>query len=259
MKKLLEFDFEFIQDLSPVLNKQGTIREFYPQQGYSKRDITPLNKHGEGSFCRFSINPKWINISGVYALYQDEELLYIGQCLDLGSRFNVGYGNISPRCCYIGGQSTNCKINKVVLNSAKIGKTIKLYFYMTHNYHEVEEKLIKHYKPPLNTMLKNDSTNEVFLSKTKNPKRQDTNTKSTKNPSTEEVRDYIRGLILKAKENKKMELIVQSGEVHKNLNIKSAMPTVCSAMRTLGSSYNYEIIEEPPKGNGSRLIYRYLL
>ena len=39
--------------------------------------------------------------------------------------------------------------------------------------------------------------------------------------------------------------------------MSNAIPMVCSAMRTLNVNYHYEVIEEPPKGNGSRLTFKY--
>lgn len=41
--------------------------------------------------------------------------------------------------------------------------------------------------------------------------------------------------------------------------MSDGMPTVCNAMKTLNENYKYEIIEKSPKGNGSRLIFRYLI
>ena len=48
------------------------------------------------------------------SLVRDGQIIYIGETAGLRQRFNMGYGNISPRNCYVGGQSTNCKMNKIV-------------------------------------------------------------------------------------------------------------------------------------------------
>jgi hypothetical protein len=37
----------------------------------------------------------------------DESKEYVGECRDLVKRFNSGYGQISPRNCFVGGRRTN--------------------------------------------------------------------------------------------------------------------------------------------------------
>lgn len=248
MKKLLDYSFEFVGYISPVLDNENKISEYYPQGDYTNEKGLSLNKFGAGAFCNFSIDTKWSGFSGVYAFYVDEELVYIGQCSDLVKRMNAGYGNISPRNCYEGGQSTNCKINRMVLNSAKSGKVIRLFFLKTQS---IEGELIKHYNPKHNVMLSGGKANvEEEMT------RPDT---ITKNPSIHEVRDYIQELLLKARRKGATEHIVLSGDIHRELKMSNALPTVCSAMRTLELPYRYETLETPPKGNGTRLKFRYIL
>ena len=62
----------------------------------------------------------------------------------------MGYGRIAPRNCYVGGQSTNCKMNKVVLSLYEQGKTVDLYFYKTTDYKHVELELLGKIKTPYN-------------------------------------------------------------------------------------------------------------
>lgn len=258
MKKLLEYGFEYAQDLEPVLNRDGSIREFAPQESYAKKTQVALNKYGAGTFCRFSILPKWGSISGVYAFYIDDALVYVGQALDFLQRFNVGYGNISARCCFVGGQSTNCKINQVVMNSVKEGKKVSVYFYITNDYHQVEERLIKHYNPKYNTMLRSD-INLPKSSSNRNQVKVPMQSSKGQNPSIDVVRKYIQKKISESKGSGMKDCIVQSGKIHSELNMKNALPTVCSAMRSLNGDYEYDIIEQPPKENGSRLIFNYKL
>lgn len=71
----------------------------------------------------------------------------MGECLDLSSRFNMGYGQISPRNCFVGGQSTNCKINRHVLESIESGKRVELWFFPTQNREAVESELISEFNP----------------------------------------------------------------------------------------------------------------
>jgi len=146
-----DYTFEFVQELSPKCDAAGQIEQFMPQSNYAKSSTSKLNPHGGSSFCKFSISPRWSGYSGVYALFNDnEKLLYIGECVDLRSRFNAGYGNISPKNCYQGGQPTNCKINKMVLNKYLNGEKVLLYFYETADYKRIENHLIYKLKPPFN-------------------------------------------------------------------------------------------------------------
>lgn len=259
---LLDYEFEYIQDINPVLDRSGKVEEFYPQERYSNMEQLNLNKYGEGAFCRFSIHPKWSGISGVYAFFVNDELVYIGQALDLAKRFNMGYGIISPRNCYVGGQSTNCKINKLVLNSVKSKKKVSIYFHMTHEFHEIEGILIRNYNPPYNNALtqsngvyrENQKCKDDIKLKSEEIKRKN---KDGQNPPIDIVREFIESQVKKARMNGEEYIIIQSGTIHKELSMSNAMPTVCSAMRTLNVNYQYEVIEEPPKGNGSRLIFKY--
>jgi len=118
----------------------GPIKELTPQSRYCNKNNLPLNKYGEGSFCKFKI-PNDFNTSGVYTILVDGVAKYIGQCLNLSSRFNMGYGNISPRNCFVGGQETNCRINNLILNTVKSGQEVSLWFMKTENFKLVEQEL----------------------------------------------------------------------------------------------------------------------
>lgn len=142
-------DFAFMVPLIPESNVQRAIQELYPQERYAKRDAILLHKHGHGAFCRFRVSvPR--GLVGVYALVVNGRICYIGECEDLGKRFNMGYGNISPRNCYVGGQVTNCKINRRVLEVSKSGRSVNLYFHPTSSRRQVEKQLITQFSPPWN-------------------------------------------------------------------------------------------------------------
>jgi hypothetical protein len=147
--RLGERDFAFVASLTPERDAAGAIRELSPQGRYTKSDAVPLHKHGQGTFCKFRIAVSK-GLVGVYAMVVDGAVRYIGECEDLGKRFNMGYGNISPRNCYEGGQSTNCKINRRVFDMSKAGRRVDLYFHPTPQRKTVEEPLIARYIPPWN-------------------------------------------------------------------------------------------------------------
>lgn len=284
-KILLDYEFEFIQNLSPELNENGDVIEFRPQESFTKKNIIPLHKYGDGTFCHFSIDKKWNGLSGVYTFYINDKLVYIGKCKNLGSRFNHGYGNISPRNCYLKGQSTNCKLNKVVLEAVKKQKIVAIYFHNTSKSSELESILINHYHPEYNIQIPNKNNIDKIINKMykqdkkniikkiityfkycfSNPKSKQINNittkkqikKTTQNIPIESVREYIRNCINEAKSSETNEIILRSGDIHKELNMHQAMPTVCNAMQTLGEKFPFEIQQQPPKGYGSNLIIKY--
>jgi len=98
---------------------------------YKKKTSLPLHKYGKGPFCRFRIvGNDYQEKKGLYIYLVDDEVRYIGRCLnDFSKRINCGYGNISPRNCYKGGQATNCHINYLVNQSISKGQTVRIGLY----------------------------------------------------------------------------------------------------------------------------------
>ena len=133
-------EFMYAQSLIPLL-ENGRPKEFHPEKFYDNQDRLPLLYHGRGPFCRFSVDLP--SVSGVYLWVVGDEIIYIGEAVDLNRRFNSGYGNISPRNCYQGGQSTNCKMNKAVLQYFQAGTPVKLYIHPTKQYKELELQLLR--------------------------------------------------------------------------------------------------------------------
>lgn len=133
-------DFFFIQTLVPERELNGRVKQYYPQEAYENKGELPLLDVGEGPFCRFSVQAgAW---SGVYLWVADGEILYIGETVNLANRFNVGYGHISPRNCYAGGLSTNCRMNQVVLDYFERGRIIALFFCPTADHKALERELL---------------------------------------------------------------------------------------------------------------------
>lgn len=142
------YTFTYIQDLLPDCDSAGKVIVDEPQNRYDNKKGLPLLKYGSGTFCRFRIEAE--NRSGVYLWVCDNEIIYIGEAVSLRDRFNTGYGNISPRNCFIGGQSTNCKMNKVILEYFEQRKRISLYFYPTAEHKLVEKELLDQILTPYN-------------------------------------------------------------------------------------------------------------
>jgi hypothetical protein len=143
------YKFRGICRIIPELNENGNPITYMPQSEYNNVRNLPLNEHGKGPFCRFHI-PNGIDEAGVYAVLINNRLKYVGKCYSLSLRWNAGYGNISPRNCFVGGQSTNCRLNNLILNTFRAKSNIDLYFYKTHNFSEIEDNLIEQLNPEWN-------------------------------------------------------------------------------------------------------------
>lgn len=136
-----KYNFDFITNIQPV-TENGIIKTFMPQSRYNNKKKLPLNRHDEGPFCKFKI-PRNLTKSGVYILTVDSIPHYVGESQNLSKRYNMGYGNISPKNCFKGGQSTNCRINNLIYSTISAGSQIKLWFYETAKYKSVETELIQ--------------------------------------------------------------------------------------------------------------------
>lgn len=138
--KIAAYEFEHVCQIKPVLDGDGSVRQFMPQDRYHNLRCVALNKYGAGPFCKFKI-PPGIHSSGVYVLTINEEIRYVGECAALSGRFNNGYGNISPKNCFKGGQETNCRINNLVYCAAVSGERISLWFFQTGEHKVMEAAL----------------------------------------------------------------------------------------------------------------------
>lgn len=145
------YEFEFVETIEPKKNQDGGIWNEFPQCRYINEENIELHEYGKGAFCKFKLNNAK-SVSGVYAwvLEGETEPIYIGETNNFQKRFCIGYGTISPRNCYVGGQMTNCKMNKVVLQKYIEGKKIQIYFYSTKDYKNVELELLNIIDTPYN-------------------------------------------------------------------------------------------------------------
>ncbi len=127
-----------------------TIYEYNPHLNYDNKKNYKLNKYGKGPFCKFKIPKGYAGKKGVYLILENGNIQYVGKCENFESRYNAGYGNISPRNCFEGGQNTNCKINGLILSRIKSGSKIELKFFETENYSQIEDFYIQKLKPSWN-------------------------------------------------------------------------------------------------------------
>ena len=116
-------------------------------QKYSNSAGHSLNNYGLGPFCEFDAPPDICDKRGIYIFVVDDDVKYIGRCLDtFGKRISKGYGHISPRNCYKGGQPTNCHINRELNNAFEKGESIFIGIHSMDDIsaiRELEKKLLK--------------------------------------------------------------------------------------------------------------------
>lgn len=149
---LREFDgaqFDYVCTIELEREESGVFREHMPQERYAKRDEVPLNRYGSGPFGKFKI-PRNFKVPGVYALTIDGALKYVGEAANLSARYNAGYGNISPKNCYKGGQETNCRLNNLIYGAVSQGAIVELWFHPTDGYKALEIELRANLKPEWN-------------------------------------------------------------------------------------------------------------
>ena len=118
------------------------------------RSVGALHAYGAGPFCRFRIG-RQRHDAGLYVLTLDDVPVYAGECVDVGKRWGPnGYGGISPRNCFQGGQPTNCRVNAAILVEALRGCRIDLWFMIFHGTRDerlaVETALIRKLNPAWN-------------------------------------------------------------------------------------------------------------
>jgi hypothetical protein len=143
------YEFRHVCDIKPVRSANGSLRLYMPQERYRNVRSLPLNRYGEGPFCKFTID-KGFQTTGVYALTVEGLIRYVGECANLSSRFNVGYGNISPKNCFKGGQETNCRLNNLIYTTAEAGQCIALWFLPTADFKSIEAFLRSSLRPNWN-------------------------------------------------------------------------------------------------------------
>ena len=144
------FPFIWTARIEPERDSCGEPLEFLPQCRYADAANSRLHPHGGGPFCRFQLHDLPMS-SCVYAVTLEHNLAYVGIAGNLAVRWGLGqFGSIQPRNCYVGGQSTNCRINNLLLVGARRRSRIELWRHETPDRRQVESGLIDALDPPWN-------------------------------------------------------------------------------------------------------------
>jgi hypothetical protein len=128
----------------------GSPLEFRPADRFAQAATAKLHAFGAGPFCRLAL-PLLPAAPGVYILCSAESVLYVGEAQNIRARWGLsGYATIQPRNCYVGGQSTNCKVNAYVLTASRSGLPLQLWVRECDDRKAVEARLIRALQPPWN-------------------------------------------------------------------------------------------------------------
>lgn len=144
--------FDHASSIDVVRNDDGSARLETPHARYANSNNLPLNPHGLGPFARLALQPL-PSRPGIYAILEgSRRVLYIGRARDsLSTRWGPrGYAVIHPRNCFVGGQSTNCRVNALIVQAIVQGSGLALYVHVTPDSTELETQLIARLKPPWN-------------------------------------------------------------------------------------------------------------
>ena len=255
--------FTKICKISAQLDANGNICEFHP----GERDINAkglrLNRYGEGPFCKFKIPNHHPDIgslycSGVYALVdQANTILYIGKCAGgsngtLVNRFNSGYGSISLRNLRKDGQSTNCRINNLVLSLNKEGHSLDLFFHRTPSGDcaaYLEADLLSKIQTPWNKSVPTYSA--PSNSPTTKPEPQASEQENGRRKRGE-IAESVRREVLHhwfnpARNRGEQEVSIVAGDVQKHIGLQGRLQAVCNALLDstgkLASMARVELIE----------------
>lgn len=273
--------FTKICTIAPQLNSSGAICEFYPAEHYDNTRGLRLNDYGHGPFCEFRIPDSHPDVGslhcpGVYALADESKAtLYIGRCTGeskghgtLVDRYNTGYGHISPRNCYMGGQSTNCRINNLILESCKQGHSIALLFHPTPNgdsASHLEADFLNRIRTTWNRSVPNYPSPDSSLTPNPEPKspRQETERRERREIAEVVRQEVIEHWITPARNRGEREVTVLSGDVHKRLGLRNRYRAVCSALRYRKEKFEgqarVELVSEDSPRDGANITFIYRL
>lgn len=144
------YEFNLVQKLN-LEQENKKFLEYNPGDRYENSKKLPRNEYGNENFCKFKIRKDdEFKVPSVYLWVENDEVIYIGETVNLLNRFNTGYGIISPRNCFKGGQTTNCHLNSAILSEYKNGKTIDIYYLPTKQHKKIEKELLNKVHTRLN-------------------------------------------------------------------------------------------------------------
>lgn len=246
-RQLGRYTFNLVAEINLDRAVTGQVLEY----SYELPANVRLNRYAKGPFCKFSFLQN-LPLAGVYAITVGENVAYIGECQQLSDRFGPnGYGCIAARNCHRDGQATNCKINARILQAAKTGNSVGVWFFETNERHSLEQELIRELNPPWNGRR----GSAVFATNIKQRR-------SLAAPAREDFREALAKELLDAENSGLSFVRIEAGELHRKLGgypgTNHRMPVCCDVMRAMMQPRD-RIVAGPRSGRGARLTIEYCL
>jgi hypothetical protein len=137
----------------------------------------------------------------------------------------------------------------MILEESKQGKRILLYFHQTADYKDIEKDLIQNMKPKHNAYLSCSSKEYTTVKK-------EARNNIIRSGLKKSIADYIEKLMQEEKVRGATEIVVVSGEIHRSMELKAKMPSVCDAMYSLMTDKDL-VLRTTKSGKSSTIIVQY--
>lgn len=150
--ELLGMSFNLAGPLGAERESSGEFRLDQPHERFANPRGLRLHAYGLGPFVRLIV-PLLPDQPGVYAVCEEQgEVLYIGRARDsLRRRWGrQGYSVIDPRNCFVGGQSTNCRLNSLIAARLASADVLLLWYHVIEDPTRLEQELVALIRPPWN-------------------------------------------------------------------------------------------------------------
>ena len=122
------------------------------------------------------------------------------------------------------------------------------------NYEKVIVELlsrIQTLEEKVDLLMSNQSTESA-------PKAHDESVRDVVKVKTKDIRDYIEGLKIEAKNRGEEFIVLRASDLHRINRLRNGMPIVCNAMRQCMGE-NDEVLHQTPSGYSSSLEIKYFL
>jgi hypothetical protein len=151
------YQFQLIVTIEPERDERRVVREFSPRSSDG-------HELSDSPFCRFRF-PTDQRRAGVYAISVADRIVYVGKTINLSRRFGPGeYGEIAVP---LPGnpQVTNRRVNHGILEAAKRGEAVQVWFHATSDRDAVEIAVIGRLDLPWNREAPQISATEASTSR----------------------------------------------------------------------------------------------